>query len=70
MGYFKYKYHCLSCNQDKYSYINDIPTCVFCGSSEITVEDVRHLNIEKFSDEGRKLIKKEDDMYIKKMEGK
>ena len=61
MANLKYVYHCSDCKEDKYSYFADIPYCVYCNGTNIKVEDISHLNVDKFSEEGRKLIKFEDD---------
>jgi hypothetical protein len=55
MGILNYKYHCCNCNKERWSYFKDVPYCVYCNSVNITREDVRHLKIDKFSDEGNLL---------------
>jgi len=55
MGVLNWKYHCNNCNKERASYFKDVPCCVYCNSTDITREDITHLKIDKFSDEGRLL---------------
>ena len=57
MGVLKYAYHCNDCNKEKYSYFADVPYCVYCNSKNISKTYIGDRNIDKFSDEGRKMIR-------------
>ena len=59
MAILKFQYHCNTCNDDKYSYFSDMPRCPYCNSKDITKTDISAKKIDKFSDEGIKLRKKE-----------
>lgn len=59
MGILKWVYHCSECREDKYSYFSDMPRCPYCNSKNITKTDISGKRIEKFSEQGLKLRKKE-----------
>lgn len=58
MGVLNYKYRCLVCEQESVSYFHDMEECQLCGSKNIVKEEIKHLQIDKFSEEGQNLIKK------------
>ena len=59
MGILRYVYHCHDCGEDKYSYFKDTRICVYCQGKNVEMIDISAKKIEKFSDEGIKLRKKE-----------
>lgn len=54
MGYIKFKTTCNNCKAIKYFYF-DFGYCTLCKSTDIKVENIRSLEIDLWSDEGKKL---------------